>query len=164
MKYLILLALVISYSFSSTAQNAIPTTTIKNLEGKTMTLQDVIKPGKVTIINFWATWCSPCKKELDIISEVYDTWKKNYNCDLFAISIDDRRTLGKVKPMVTEKGWTYDVYSDVNQDLLKALSGQSVPFTVVIDKKGNIAHIHNGYVPGDEVELEQKVKELSLAK
>jgi cytochrome c biogenesis protein CcmG/thiol:disulfide interchange protein DsbE len=164
MKYIILLAFAISFSFASTAQNSIPTTSIKNLEGKTMTLQDVIKPGKVTVINFWATWCSPCKKELDIISENYEAWKKNYNCDLFAISIDDRRTLGKVKPMVTEKGWTYDVYSDVNQDLLKALSGQSVPFTVVIDKKGNIAHIHNGYVPGDEVELEAKVKELSLAK
>lgn len=143
------------------AQNSIPTTAIKNLDGKSLTLQDCIKPGKVTIISFWATWCSPCKKELDAVAESWGEWKKNYNCDLFAITVDDRRTLGKVKPMVAEKGWTFDVYSDVNKDLLTALSGQSVPFTVVIDKAGNIAHIHNGYTPGDEVELEAKVKELS---
>ncbi|HMG16944.1 MAG TPA: TlpA disulfide reductase family protein [Saprospiraceae bacterium] len=143
------------------AQNSIPTTAIKNLDGKSLTLQDCIKPGKVTIISFWATWCSPCKKELDAVAESWESWKKSYNCDLFAITVDDRRTLGKVKPMVAEKGWTFEVYSDVNKDLLTALSGQSVPFTVVIDKAGNIAHIHNGYTPGDEVELEAKVKELA---
>ena len=164
MKSILSIITLVCISFIVNAQNAIPTTVIKNLDGKSLTLQEAIKPGKVTILNFWATWCSPCKKELDAISEVWDTWKTSYNCDLFAITVDDRRTLGKVKPMVADKGWTYDVYSDANQDLLKALSGQSVPFTVVIDKKGNRAHIHNGYNPGDEVELEAKVKELNAAK
>ncbi len=143
------------------AQSSLPNIDIKNLEGKTFKIQDLVKKDKVTIISFWATWCSPCKKELDAIHENWDEWQKKYNCDLLAVTIDDQRSLGKVKPMVDEKEWKFPVFSDVNKLLLNGLSGQSVPFTVVIDKKGNVAFLHNGYTPGDETELEEKVKELS---
>lgn len=143
------------------AQNSIPNIDIKNLEGKTVNIKDLVEKDKVTIISFWATWCSPCKKELDAISENWEEWQKKYNCDLIAVTIDDQRSLGKVKPMVDEKGWTFKVLSDSNKSLLNGLSGQSVPFTVVVDKTGNVAFLHNGYTPGDETELEEKVKELS---
>ena len=63
--------------------------------------------------------------------------------------------------MVDSKGWTFDVFSDSGKLLLNGLSGQSVPFTVVLDKTGNVAFIHNGYTPGDETELESKISELA---
>ncbi|HMV23611.1 MAG TPA: TlpA disulfide reductase family protein [Saprospiraceae bacterium] len=161
MKKNLLLFLSLIFFGSMFAQNALPNIDIKNLEGKTIKIKDAVEPGKVTILGFWATWCSPCKKELDAIGENWDEWKEKYNCELLAITVDDQRSLGKVKPMVKEKGWTFPVYSDANQQLLKGLSGQSVPFTVVLDKAGNIAFIHNGYTPGDETELEAKIAELS---
>jgi len=157
--FILLLGVVLFSSVS--AQNALPGVKVKSLDGNTINIQDFGKTGKVTILSFWATWCSPCKKELDAISENWEEWKTAYNCELLAITVDDQRTLGKVGPMVEEKGWTYIMLSDVNKDLLRALSGQSVPFTVVLDKTGAIAFTHNGYTPGDENELEEKVKELA---
>ncbi|MBL7831724.1 MAG: TlpA family protein disulfide reductase [Saprospiraceae bacterium] len=143
------------------AQNALPNIDIKNLEGKTVKIKDLVKSDKITILSFWATWCAPCKKELDAIAENWEEWQSKYNCDLLAITIDDQRSLGKVPAMVKEKSWSFQVFSDSNKQLLNGLSGQSVPFTVVIDKTGNVAFIHNGYTPGDETELEEKIKELS---
>ena len=157
----ILLFIAFGFFGSLCAQNAIPNIEIKNLEGKSINIKELIKKDKVTIISFWATWCSPCKKELDAISENWEEWQKKYNCDLFAITIDDQRSLGKVKPMVDSKGWKFDVFSDSGKLLLNGLSGQSVPFTVVLDKTGNVAFIHNGYTPGDETELEAKISELA---
>ena len=157
----ILLFIAFGFFGSLCAQNALPNIEIKNLEGKSINIKELIKKDKVTIISFWATWCSPCKKELDAISENWEEWQKKYNCDLFAITIDDQRSLGKVKPMVDSKGWTFDVFSDSGKLLLNGLSGQSVPFTVVLDKTGNVAFIHNGYTPGDETELESKISELA---
>ncbi len=161
MKKNLILILSLILVTSVFAQNSLPNVEIKNLEGKSVNIKDLVQKDKVTILSFWATWCSPCKKELDAISENWEEWQKKYNCELLAITIDDQRSLGKVKPMVDEKGWTFKVLSDSNKLLLNGLSGQSVPFTVIIDKTGNIAFLHNGYTPGDETELEEKVKELS---
>lgn len=157
----ILIFIAFTFFGSLCAQNAIPNIEIKNLEGKSINIKELVKKDKVTIISFWATWCSPCKKELDAIAENWEEWQKKYNCDLFAITIDDQRSLGKVKPMVDSKGWKFDVFSDSGKLLLNGLSGQSVPFTVVLDKTGNVAFIHNGYTPGDETELEAKISELA---
>ena len=93
--------------------------------------------------------------------DLYEDWQKDYNVELIAISIDDTRNITKVKPTVEGSGWPYRVLVDPNQDLKRALSFQNVPYTVVTDKAGNIAYIHNGYVEGDEFELEERLKALS---
>jgi len=142
------------------AQTKLPSVNVKTLEGKTVNIEEYGKKGKVTVISFWATWCSPCKKELDAIADVYDDWKKKYNIDFIAITIDDARGLAKVKPMVKEKGWEYTILSDANKDLQNAMNFQTVPQTFLLDKKGNIVYTHSGYVAGDEFELEKKIKGL----
>jgi len=145
---------------SVSAQSDLPTTQIKTLDGKNVTIQDYIKPGRVTVISFWATWCAPCKKELDAINEVYEDWQKQYGVELIAISTDDSRSSSKIKPMVEQKGWEYTILNDQNQELQKAFNFQAVPQTFLIGQDGKIAWTHSGYVPGDENELEEKIKEL----
>ncbi len=142
------------------AQGSLPDVNIKSLDGKTVNTQDLGKRGKIVVLSFWATWCSPCKKELDAISEVYEDWQKKYNMDLVAITIDDARALSKVKPMVETKGWTFEVLSDVNGDLKRALNFPSVPQTFLINQEGKIVYSHSGYLPGDEEELEKHIAEL----
>lgn len=142
------------------AQNALPSVTLKTLDGKTVNAQELAKRGKPVILSFWATWCSPCKKELDAINEVYSDWQKNYNIDLIAITIDDARALPKVAPMVATKGWSFEILSDVNSDLKRALNFPSVPQTFLLDASGKIAYSHSGYIPGDEEELEKHIKEI----
>jgi len=148
------------FALSSNAQSSLPSTQIKTLDGKRVTLQEVIQPGIVTVISFWATWCAPCKKELDAISDLYPDWQKEFGIELIAISTDDARSSSKIKPMVEQKGWEYTVLNDQNQELQKALNFQAVPQTFLVDQAGKIVWSHAGYVPGDENILEAKIKEL----
>ena len=60
------------------AQKTIPDAELKTLDGQKVSLNDYIEEGKVTIINFWATWCAPCKKELDALAPVYPEWQEKY--------------------------------------------------------------------------------------
>lgn len=140
------------------AQKTIPSVTVKTLDGQTVNLQEYAKKsGKVIIIDFWATWCSPCKKELDDLAEVYDEWKKKYNVELLAITIDNQRALPKVPGIVESKGWEYTIFAGNEEAMRNAFNFQTIPQTLVADKKGNIIFEHNGYLPGDEEELEKAV-------
>ncbi len=165
MKKLILtLSFALAFVFSSnilTAQDKMPSVDIKTLEGKSVNITDFAKEGQLTVISFWATWCTPCKKELDAIADIYPDWQEEYNMELLAITIDDARALAKVRPMVAQKNWDYTILSDANQNLMQALSFQTVPQTFIMDGKGNIVYSHSGYVPGDEYELEDKLAELA---
>ena len=87
------LFLFLGLGFSLMAQKAVPSAEIKTLDGKTVNLQDYAKNGKITVISLWATWCSPCKKELDAIAEIYPDWQEEYDMELVAITIDTQRAL-----------------------------------------------------------------------
>jgi peroxiredoxin len=141
-------------------EKTVPAITLSDVNGKKINVADYGKSGKTTVISFWATWCTPCKKELSNIATNYDEWQKKYNMQLVAVSIDDTRNTSKVKTYVNGEGWDYSVLLDVNSDLKRALGIQSVPHTVVVDKTGNIVYQHSGYVEGDEAELEKKLAEI----
>ena len=87
------------------------------------------------IIDFWATWCKPCKKELDAISEIYTDWQKETGVKLIAISIDDSRSSGKAATDVKTHGWEYEVYLDENQDFKRALNVGDIPQVFIINGK-----------------------------
>ena len=139
----------------------LPSVTVKTLEGESKDVQEYAENDKITVISFWATWCSPCKRELDAIQEVYEDWQEEYDMELVAISVDNARTFPRVKGVVETKGWSYEVLSDIQQELQRAMSFQDVPYTFILDKTGKIVYSHSGYNPGDENELEEKIKELS---
>lgn len=137
-----------------------PSVAIKTLDGKSINIHDFTKNGKITVVSFWATWCTPCKRELDAINEVYSEWEDKYNIQLLAITIDDARGLSKVPAMVKSKGWEFTVLADSKQDLQRALNFQTIPQTFLINQNGEIVYAHNGYNPGDELELEKKIADL----
>ena len=134
---------------------------VKTLQGQTMNVQELGKSGKITVISFWATWCSPCKKELDAIKDYYEEWQEKYGVELVAISVDDARTAAKIPAMVEEKGWPYRVLVDTNKEFQQTANVASVPHTLLLDQNGNIVFEHTGYAPGDELELEEKIKLVS---
>lgn len=153
------LAFVVTSAFTNIG-NTIPSVTIKSLDGTSVDIQDYTGNGKITVISFWATWCSPCKKELDTISKMYPEWQKKYNMELIAVSIDDERSLKRVPKLVESKGWPYTILSDTESALPKALKFQTVPQTFLVDQDGEIVYSHSGYTEGDELELEEKIKGL----
>lgn len=139
----------------------LPNVVLKKLTGETVNIQEYAKSGKVTVLSFWATWCSPCKRELDALTELYPEWQEKYDIEILAITIDDARALSKVRPIVEQQGWPFEILSDVNQELMEALNFQTVPQSFVINKNGEIVYEHSGYQPGDEYELEEVIAGLS---
>jgi thiol-disulfide isomerase/thioredoxin len=164
MKQLIACLSLVLLATVATAQNTLPSVTVENLEGRKVDTRTFSNGGKPMIINFWATWCAPCKRELNAINEVYPTWQKETGVKLIAVSIDDARSKGRVKPYVDGQDWDYEVYLDPNGDLKRALNVNNVPHTFLVDGNGRIVWQHNNYEPGDEKELYRKVQEVARAK
>ena len=137
-----------------------PKVTLKDISGKAISTDTLSNNGKPFIIDFFATWCKPCNRELDAIAEVYDEWVEETGVKIFAVSIDQAQNINKVKPLVDNHGWDYDVLLDPNSDLKRALGIQMIPYTLIVDGKGQIVYKHNGYTDGAEQELIEKVREL----
>ena len=133
----------------------LPNINLKDVKGNNVNISKIDNDGKPMIISFWATWCKPCKNELDAISYLYEDWQENYDVELVAITIDTRRNMAQVGPMVESKGWEYTILSAVQSDMENAFNFNFIPQTLLIDKKGNIVYTHSSYNPGDEDELEK---------
>ncbi len=158
-------ALLIVFSFSlnqvfAQDEKKLPAINVTNMNGEKVDISTLVGKGNIVVINFWATWCVPCKKELNNISELYDDWKEKYKMEFIAVSIDDSKNTTKVKTTVNGSGWGFTVMLDPNQDLMRALNFQAPPYSLIIDKNGNIVETHAGYVDGDEFLMEEKIKEL----
>ena len=160
MKKYVLALTVLLLGFIGDAMAQLPSVTLKDINGKTITTDTLNNGGKPFIIDFFATWCKPCNRELTAISEVYDDWKKETGVKIFAVSIDQAQNINKVRPLVDQEGWEYDVLLDPNSDFKRALGIQMIPYVLVGDGKGNIVYRHNGYTDGAETELIEKVREL----
>ncbi len=156
--------LVLTMFLFAAAQNIsaqLPSYKLKTTDGKTIDTATLSNDGKPFIIDFFATWCKPCNRELSAISEVYEDWQAETGVKLFAVSIDKAQNANKVKPLVDQNGWPYEVLLDVNSDFRKSFGGEMIPFVVICDGNGKIVYKHNGYTEGAEQEIIAKVKELT---
>lgn len=162
-KFLLLIALsvgAISYNFAQLGNSTIPSVDLKTLDGKTINSSTFNNSGKPLVINFWATWCKPCVRELTNIADVYPDWADETGVKLIAISIDDSRSMSRVAPFVNSKGWEYEVYIDANSDMKRAMNVPNVPHTFLIDGNGKVVWQHTSYAEGDEDELYEKIQKL----
>jgi thiol-disulfide isomerase/thioredoxin len=147
-------------TLNSVAQKTLPDLNLNSIEGKQVSLKtDFSEKDKLYVFSFWATWCGPCINELDELNDLQADWKKEVNFEIIAVATDDTRTQKRVKPLVNGKGWDYKIVLDTNQDFKRALSIANIPYTIVV-KNNQIVHIQNGYVPGNELELFEKLKSL----
>lgn len=162
MKPIALLCIFLAFQFSGFAGDGdkIPSTTLKTLDGKKINAKDFSNNGKPIIINFWATWCTPCKAELNNINEVYSEWQNETGVKIITISIDDQRSSAKVAPYVKKQGWTYEVYLDENQDFKRNMNVNNPPQTFLVDGQGRIVWSHTGYAEGEEAQLIEQVRKL----
>ncbi len=150
------LSLIISLGYSQ-----LPNINLKDVNGVTKNLSKFSNNGNPIIISFWATWCKPCKAELNTIAEEYDDWTDETGVKLIAVSIDDARSSTRVEPYINAQGWEYLVLLDPNGDLKRAMNVNNVPHTFLVDGNGKIVWDHNNYSPGDEEELYEELVKIA---
>ncbi len=143
-----------------TASAQLPSFKLKTIDGKAVSTDTLSNDGRPFIISFFATWCKPCNRELSAIAEVYEDWQEETGVKVYAVSIDKAQNANKVKPLVNQHGWPYEVILDPNSDFRKSFGGEMIPFVILCDGSGKIVAKHNGYTEGAEQELIEKVREL----
>ena len=163
MKKLFSVALAILVSATTFAQSKeVPNTQIKDVTtNKKVAFNSAFEPGKVTLVNFWATWCVPCKKEIKNIREKLPEWKNEADFNYITVSVDEARAEGLVRSYAKSQGWDFPYYIDTNSDLMRSLNFRTVPFTIIVDQEGKVVFSHQGYEEGSENQVFAKIKELT---
>ena len=113
----LLLATLLLLGIVTTASAQLPKVMLKSIDGKSVSTDTLSNNGKPFIIDFFATWCKPCNRELTAISEVYEEWQEETGVKVIAVSIDQAQNINKVKPLVDNHGWQYEVLLDPNPDI-----------------------------------------------
>ena len=163
-KYLLLFSILLVSSSWSTlpyGQDQLPNIQVQTLNGQSINIRSLRESGKPMLISFWATWCKPCIKELDAINEVLEDWQDEVDFNVVAISVDDTRSLSRVRPFVNGRGWEIPVYLDQNADLKRALGVNNIPHVLIVDAAGKIVWQHASYQMGDEENYYKVLHDLS---
>lgn len=121
--------------------------TISDLAGTPLKLADM--KGKVLVLDFWATWCGPCRAQYPLYEEVKKRFKDRPDVVFLAISADEDQSL--VKPFLEEMKWNKNVYFD--DGLARLMAVANIPATIVFDKQGQLASRMNGYLPDRFVDM-----------
>lgn len=160
--FLLILAVALVVSLSGAdaraAGKAAADFSLRDLNNTTQTLSQY--KGKVVLLNFWATWCGPCQVEMPHLQKLYtDLGPKGFV--VIGISTDDAKSAAGVKPIVKSKGLTYPVLLDQQTSVVSQYNpAKTLPFNVLVDRKGDIVSVFSGYNPGDEVKVRQAVEAL----
>ena len=169
--YRILIVILLSSTVFSQIKvgDEAPTFFVRDLQEKNFFLSDTLKLGRPTVLSFFATWCVPCRAEmpeLDTLSQSY----KDVNFYLVDVSgltqgkAKMKEDPEKVKMMVDKLGVSLQVLMDKYGKVAEKYEVKSLPRLVVIDQKGIVHYIHDGYAPGDENKLKEVLDKLTDAK
>jgi peroxiredoxin len=122
-----------------------PDFALKSASGKNLRLSEY--RGDVVMINFWATWCGPCRQEMPLLDDLYTRYQR-VGFSLLGVNIDDdsRRAM----QMVEDLGVNFPVLFDERKEVSKLYQVEAMPVTVLLDREGTVRHIHHGYKPGYE--------------
>ena len=155
---LVVVMLVTSLSVSSHAvdiREEAPDFTLKGLDGTNLRLEEY--RGKVVLINFWASWCGPCRQEMPLLDRLHHRYEDT-GFAVLGINVEGERA--PAQKIVDKTKVTFPVLIDENQKVSELYSLEAMPSTVVVDRDGVVRYIHRGYKPGDEAKYVEVVKQL----
>ncbi len=132
-----------------------PDFALKSSSGENLRLSEY--RGDVVMINFWATWCGPCRQEMPLLDELYTRYQR-VGFNLLGVNIDDdsRRAM----QMIEELGVNFPVLFDAQKEVSKLYEVEAMPVTVLVDREGNVRYVHHGYKPGYEDKYLDQVRSL----
>lgn len=132
-----------------------PDFALKSSTGENLRLSEY--RGDVVMINFWATWCGPCRQEMPLLDELYTRYER-VGFNLLGVNIDDdpRRAM----QMVEDLGVSFPVLFDTRKEVSKLYNVEAMPVTILVDREGNVRYVHHGYKPGYEDKYFDQVRSL----
>ena len=140
---------------SSLEGQVAPDFVLKSATGENLRLSEY--RGDVVLINFWATWCGPCRQEMPILDDLYGRYQR-VGFNLLGVNIDEdsRRAM----QMVQELGVNFPVLFDENKEVSKLYEVEAMPVTILVDREGIVRHVHHGYKPGYEEKYLTEIRSL----
>jgi peroxiredoxin len=160
LKTILLGAILVIFTTSSVASSSLegqaaPDFVLKSASGENLRLSEY--RGDVVLINFWATWCGPCRQEMPLLDDLYARYQR-VGFNLLGVNIDDdsRRAM----QMVQELGVSFPVLFDESKEVSKLYEVEAMPVTVLVDRRGMVRHVHHGYKPGYEEKYMTEIRTL----
>ncbi len=144
-----------SLASSSLEGQAAPDFVLKSSGGENLRLSEY--RGDVVMINFWATWCGPCRQEMPLLDDLYNRYER-VGFILLGVNIDDdsRRAM----KMIDELGVSFPVLFDESKEVSKLYAVSAMPVTILVDREGTVRHVHHGYKPGYEEKYLNEIRAL----
>jgi peroxiredoxin len=132
-----------------------PDFTLRTIGGPNLRLQE--QRGRVVLINFWATWCGPCRQEMPHLNRLYDKFQAS-GFTLLGVNVDDdtRNAAG----VVTKLGLHFPVLLDTDKVVSRLYDLSTMPSTVLVDRDGKVRYVYRGYKEGYEDAYEKQIREL----
>jgi len=134
-----------SLASSGMEGNQAPDFALKSSTGQNLRLSEF--RGDVVMINFWATWCGPCRQEMPLLDELYTRYQR-VGFNLLGVNIDDDSS--RAMDMIEELGVNFPVLFDARKEVSELYEVEAMPVTVIVDREGTVRHVHHGYKPGYE--------------
>ncbi len=122
-----------------------PDFALKSSTGENLRLSEY--RGDVVMINFWATWCGPCRQEMPLLDELYNRYQR-VGFNLLGVNIDDDSS--RAMQMADELGIDFPVLFDASKEVSRLYRVDAMPVTVLVDREGTVRYVHHGYKPGYE--------------
>ncbi|MEO0574585.1 MAG: TlpA disulfide reductase family protein [Pseudomonadota bacterium] len=132
-----------------------PNFSLKNSAGEDVSLTDL--RGDVVMINFWATWCGPCREEMPLLDEMHSRYNR-VGFSLLGVNIDDDPR--RAEEMIESLGVTFPVVFDNTKKVSQQYDVNAMPVTILLDREGVVRHVHYGYKPGYEDKYLEQIREL----
>lgn len=134
---------------------AAPDFTLKSSSGENLRLSEF--RGEVVMINFWASWCGPCRQEMPLLDELYSQYKP-MGFTILGVNVEEDST--KAKQLLNDSPVNFPVVFDNQSAVSKLYNVVAMPSTVLVDRDGNVRYLHQGYKPGFEETYQQQVRAL----
>jgi len=140
---------------NAAAPQPAPDFTLKSLSGENLKLSEL--RGQVVLVNFWASWCGPCRQEMPLLDEMYQRYQK---LGFTILGVNVEQDAAAAQAMLKESPVHFPVLFDPQSTASKLYNLNAMPTTVLVDRSGNVRYLHQGYMPGYEQKYQQQVSEL----